>query len=174
MKNINLDNLNVFIEKCKQDDSLLSKEISIEVNWNNDENKSQMYCELSYPLGRDTLYVDQVDFLGGGGRSPNPIQYCLLGIASCFLSTFALVCKQMQIDIKKLKIRVENRINLDIPLNLGNRKVSEGIELKIFVDSKESFEKLEEAKNIALKRCPAIWCLTNPINVNANINKIDD
>ncbi len=169
MKNVDIGKINDFVEKAKQNPDLLKKEMKVEVVWDMDENNSQMFSTITYPMGSQVFYVDQVDFLGGKGRAPNPIQYCLLGLASCFLATFSTVCKEMNLNINSVKIIAKNKLNLSLPLGISEEKVSEGIDFEIIVDSFENKEKIEEAKKIALSKCPAVWCMKNPIPVNAAV-----
>ncbi|MGC8733962.1 MAG: OsmC family protein [bacterium] len=84
------------------------------------------------------------------------MQYCLMGLGSCFLSTFAIVCSQLNLNIKNLKLTVKNKLNLSLPLNLGNEPVTKGIEFELEVDTQEDKSKIEEAKNIAINTCPAV------------------
>ncbi|MCS7243353.1 MAG: OsmC family protein [Candidatus Calescibacterium sp.] len=170
MKNVDLKRLKDFITDSVSNPELLKKDVSVEVRWNMNDNESQMYSVVVYPLGEKELNIDQVDFLGGGGRSPNPIQYCLVGLASCFLSTFAIVCKELNLNVKSLSVVARNRMNLSLPLGLDNEKVSEGVEFEIIVDSEDEKEMFEQAKNIAIGRCPAVWCMQNSVPVNARIH----
>jgi uncharacterized OsmC-like protein len=170
MKNINLNELTNFVEKAKNDKTLLEKEVKIEVNWNFDEELPQMSCTLNYSNNQSTtFYIDQIPSLGGKGLAPNPIQYCLIGLGSCFLSTFAIVCSQMNLNVKKLKLIIKNKLNLSIPLNLGNEPITKGIEFEIEIESDEDMSKIEAAKETAVNLCPAVWCMKNPIPINVNI-----
>lgn len=169
MKNVDIEKINDFFEKARQNPDLLKREMKVEVAWNMDENNSQMFSTITYPIGKQIFYIDQVDFLGGKGRAPNPIQYCLLGLASCFLATFSTVCKEMNLNINSVKIIAKNKLNLSLPLGISEEKVSEGVDFEIIVDSPESNEKIEEVKRIALSKCPAVWCMKNQIPVNATV-----
>jgi uncharacterized OsmC-like protein len=95
-----------------------------------------------------------------------------MGLGSCFLSTFAIVCSQMNLNIKKLKLIVKNKINLSIPLNLGNEPVTKGIEFEIEIESDEDMSKIEAAKEAAVNLWPAVWCMKNPIPINVNIKEL--
>ncbi|MCS6955514.1 MAG: OsmC family protein [Candidatus Calescibacterium sp.] len=170
MKNVNLKRLKDFVAEGVSNPELLRKNVSVEVKWNMNDGESQMCSVVVYPLGKKELDIDQVDFLGGGGRSPNPIQYCLVGLASCFLSTFAIVCKELNLNVKSLSVIAKNRMNLSLPLGLDNEKVSEGVEFEIIVDSDDEKERFEQAKNIAISRCPAVWCMQNSVPVDARIS----
>ncbi len=171
MKNINKQELNKFIEQAKNDKTLLEKEVKVEVSWNLDEKLPQMEATLIYPNGKTTFNIDQIPSLGGKGLAPNPIQYCLMGLGSCFLSTFATVCSQLNLNIKSLKLNIKNKINLSIPLNLGDEPVTKGIEFEIEIETDEENSKIEEAKTIAINSCPAVWCMKNPIPINVNIKQ---
>jgi uncharacterized OsmC-like protein len=75
----------------------------------------------------------------------------------------------MNLNIKKLKLIIKNKLNLSIPLKLGNEPVTKGIEFEIEIESDEDMSKIEAAKETAVNLCPAVWCMKNPIAINVNI-----
>jgi len=172
MRNVKIEKINDFVEKCKNDPSLLEKKMVLEVSWNMDDSLPQMVSKISYGESNQEFFVDQADFLGGGGRAPNPIQYCILGLASCFLSTFSIICKKMELNIRSVKVIAKTTLDLSLPLLGVDKDVNKGFEFEIVIDSSESEERIEEAKRLALETCPAVWCLKNPIPVNASLQKV--
>lgn len=172
MKNINIDGIKKFLDEAKNDPSLLKRKMKVEVRWNMDEKEPQMFSEIEIPSGNKVkLTCDSAPFMGGKGVAPNPLQYCLFGMASCFLATFATVAYEKGLNIKSLSITAENEINLKRPMAIADEPVVEKIVMSISVDSDESREKIEEVKKIAMERCPAVWCITNPIPLEIEIKK---
>jgi uncharacterized OsmC-like protein len=172
MRNVNLESVKKFIDDSKKDPSLLKRKMKVEVIWENDENLPQMYSQLEFPKGKVKVECDGAPFAGGGGRAPNPVQFCLFGMASCFLGTFSGVAAEMNLNIKSIKVIAENEINLKRPLGLSDDPVVDKIKLTLLVESDEPKEKIEKAKELAEKRCPAVYCITNPIPLEIGVEKV--
>jgi len=171
MKNVDLKSVSKFIEDAKKDETLLRREMKVKVIWNFDENSPQMFSELQFPKGKIKLECDGAPFAGGGGRAPNPIQFCLFGMASCFLGTFAAIAAEHNLKIDSLEVTAENEVNLKRPLGLSDDPVVEKIKMTIEVKSDEPEEKINLVKEIAMKRCPAVYCITNPIPLEIDVSK---
>lgn len=170
MRNINIKGIKKFLEDSKSDPSLLRRQMKVQVNWNMDENQPQMFAEVEIPNGAKTKIVcDSAPFMGGKGIAPNPLQYCLFGMASCFLATFATVAYEKGLNIKSLSITAENNINLKRPMGLSDEPVVEKIIMRVQVESEHTKEEIEEVKRIATERCPAVWCITNPIPLEIQV-----
>jgi len=88
MNNINLEGMKSFAEEVKQDLAKSKRIKKIECSWNFDERKPQMTSKLQHPKGETTVHSDLAPFMGGTGSAPDPIQYCLFGLACCFAGTF--------------------------------------------------------------------------------------
>lgn len=103
--------------------------------------------------GRFLIESDQPDVFGGGGTRPSPMQYCLYGVASCYATTFAGIAAEKGIKLKCLKVVAEANMDLSRPLRLSDNPV------------------VEQVKNLAEKRCPAVFCPTNPIKLSVEVAK---
>jgi len=169
MKNVNLEKISNFVSEAKTNPSLLEKEMVLEIYWNMDEEKPQMESNIFYGKGEQKFFVDQPDFLGGKSLAPSAIQYCLLGLSSCFLSTFSVICKKMNLNVNSVKVTAKMFLDMSLPLLGENKPVNKGVEFNIFVDSPEDSGKIERAKELALEYCPAVWCMKNSVPVNASV-----
>lgn len=164
MKNINTKGIQKYIEEAKDNPELFKRKMQVQVKWEMDENLPQMYSEMEIPSGKKVVVkCDSAPFMGGKGIAPNPLQYCLFGMASCFLATFATVAHERGLNIKSLSITAENIVNLKRPFGISDEPVVEKIKMTINVESENKPEDIESAKKIAMERCPAVWCITNPI-----------
>ena len=171
MKNVNMKGMEKFIEETKADPSQLKRKMKVEVIWNFDEGSPQMFSEIEFPKGKVKLECDNAPFMGGQGRSPNPLQYCLFGMAACFLGTFASVAAEENLNVKSLKIIAENEVNLRRPLGLSDDPVVEKIKMTVEIESDDPEEKVNSVKEKAMKRCPAVYCITNPIPLEVEVKR---
>ena len=67
----------------------------------------QFRTELSFEKGKQIIEIDSPSYLGGNGNRLGPMGYCVAGIASCFIATFATVVVHQGIRLTKLNASVE-------------------------------------------------------------------
>lgn len=168
--NVDMAKAGNFVEEVKKDKSKAIKVKRVEGSWNFNEGKPQFASNLEHASGTTIAEADGPIFMGGSGLKPDPIQYCLFGLASCFAQTFASVAAEKGIKLKLLKVAVENKVNLSKALGLSDEPIVENVKLQVNASS-EREENLDEVKKLAEERCPGVYCLTNPIRLDIVLNK---
>ena len=164
LNNVNLEKASAFAEEVKKDKSKALKVKRIEGNWNLEDEKVQFTATLEHPQGSTVIEADGPPFMGGSGIKPDPVQYCLFGLAACFAQTFASIAAEKGIKLKQLKVAAENKVNISRALGLSDEPIVEKVilEVKAFGEKKED---LSEVKKLAEQRCPGVYCLTNAIKL---------
>ena len=172
LNRINLDKLMETSEAMKGDPGKAVKTTRVEGEWLLDlDSGPQFRAVISADGGEFILEADQPKPLGGGGSRPSPIHYCLYGIAACTAATFATIAASEGIRLRKMRVVIENKINFSRPLGLSDEPIVEGVNLEIFVDTDAGDEDIERLKKLTIERCPAIYCVTNPIKMELSVNK---
>lgn len=166
LNNINLDKAKVFAEEVIADKNKAIKIKKAEGIWNFNEGKPQFSSILEHANGITIIEADAPPFLGGSGIKPDPVQYCLFGLAACYAQTFASIAAEKGIELKKLKVTAENKVNLSRALGLGNEPIVERAKLSVDVSSEAGEGELKEIETLAKERCPGVYCLTNPIRLD--------
>ena len=166
LNNINLEKAKAFAEEVIADKSKAIKIKKIEGNWNFIEGKPQFSSALEHANGSTLIEADGPPFLGGSGIKPDPVQYCLFGLAACYAQTFASIAAEKGIELKKLKVTAENKVNLSKALGLSNEPIVERAKLTVEVLSEAGKDRINEIENLAKERCPGVYCLTNPIKLD--------
>src|SRR3989344_8126284 len=92
--NVDLEKAGAFVESVKQDKNKALKVKKVEGSWNFEDGKTQFTAELNHPQGSTVIEADGPPFLGGSGIKPDPVQYCLFGLAACFAQTFASIAAE--------------------------------------------------------------------------------
>ena len=169
LNNVNLDKAGAFVEEAKKDKSKALKVKRVEGNWNLEDGKVQFVSTLEHANGSTIVEADAPPFMGGSGLKPDPVQYCLFGLAACFAQTFASIAAEDGIELKKLKVTAENKVNLSRALGLSNEPIVEGVKLIVEVSNSDK-DKLKEIGQLAKERCPGVYCLTNPIKLDMEMN----
>lgn len=169
INNINLDKAGAFVEEVKKDKSKAIKVKRIEGIWDFREGKPQFVSTLEHANGLIVVEADAPPFMGGSGLKPDPVQYCLFGLAACFAQTFASVAAERGVELIKLKVAAENEVNLSRALGLGNEPIVDGVKLVVEVSDVDK-DKLKEIGQLAKERCPGVYCLTNPVKLDIEMN----
>ena len=170
INNVDMEKAGAFIEEVKKDKSKALKVKRVEGNWNLEDGKVQFTATLEHPQGSTIIEADGPPFMGGSGIKPDPVQYCLFGLAACFAQTFASIAAEKGIELKKLKVSAENKVNLSMALGLGNEPIVEKVKLSVEVLSEAEKDELKEIEELAKQRCPGVYCLTNPIKLDIEVN----
>ena len=174
LNNVNLEKAAAFVEEAKKDKSKAIKMKKVEGSWNFIEGRPQFTSTLEHANGTTVTEADGPPFMGGSGSKPDPVQYCLFGLAACYAQTFASIAAEKGIELKKLKVAAENKINLSKSLGLSNEPIVEKVKLSVDVSSEADKGKLKEIEELAKERCPGVYCLTNPIRLDIELNIQND
>lgn len=121
--------------------------------------------------GKFSLEADQPSLQGGGGARPGPMHYCFYGVAACTAATFATTAAMEGIRLKKMRVAVEGRMDLSKTLGVSENPIVEEVRLQIRVDTDAGDEKIQELRRLAEERCPAVFCLTNPVKMVVEVSK---
>ncbi len=165
INNVDVEKAGAFVEEVKQDKSKAVKSKRVEGRWNVEDGKVQFTATIAHPQGSTVVEADGPPFIGGSGKKPDPVQYCLFGLAACFAQTFASIAAEKGIKLDELKVTVENKVNLSRALGLSDEPIVENVALQVNASS-EGKENLDEVKRLAEERCPGVYCLTNPIKLD--------
>jgi uncharacterized OsmC-like protein len=163
MNNMNLEGMKTFMEEVKQDLSKAKKSKKVECSWNFNEGKPQIESRVQHPKGETILRSDFAPFMGGEGLAPDPIQYCLFGLAACFAGTFMSMATMKGIKIEGLNVSAENFTDLTKTLGLTDNPIVEKVKIILTVKSDVKKEQLKELEKLAHERCPGVYCLVNPV-----------
>lgn len=163
LNNVNVEAVKATIARLKNDSSSRKTKQVLSGEWNIDSSKPQFVAWLK--TEREPMIKvesDQSIAQGGKGLTPNPIHYCLYGIASCFAATLATIAALEQITIKKLKVDVSADINSSRIFGLSEEPIIERVSLLIDLELENGGQ--EQARrliDLAEARCPAAYTLTH-------------
>ena len=170
INNVDMEKAGAFIEEVKKDKGKSLKVKRVEGTWNLEDGEVQFMSTLEHANGSTFVEADAPPFLGGNGIKPDPVQYCLFGLAACYAQTFASVAAEKGVELSKLKVVAENKVNLSMALGLGNEPIVEKVKLSVEVSSEVEKGRLKDIEKLAKQRCPGVYCLTNPIKLDIELN----
>jgi len=172
MNNINLEAVKKFSEEAQKNPETAKKVKIVSGEWNFKKGGPQFKSEIKFQSGAAVVEADSPPFMGGAGLKPDPVQYCLFGLAACFASTFASICAENGVELSKLKVTAESKQNLAKSLGLSEEPIVEEVKLLTEVQSGAGREKIKEIEKLAAERCPGVYCLTNPIKLVTEIKML--
>ena len=171
INNVDLEKIKSIVEKWKTDQSVLKKKMSIMGEWNLKEGP-QFTLNLKYEKGETSISIDSPSFMGGEGAAPSPLQICLSGLVSCFAGTLASIAAEKGIELEKLAVGAEASYDFSKTFGLSNNPIAQGVKFIVDIKAKNADNsKIKELIKEAEERCPAMFCLKNPISVSVDVNK---
>ncbi|MFN4233804.1 MAG: OsmC family protein [Bacteroidia bacterium] len=111
------------------------------------------------------ITVDEPEALGGKDEAPNPVEYILAGYAGCLNVVFHVVAKELNIQIKTLKIYINGDINPEKFLGISDKERAGFQSLNVHIELETDAEKQELVNELITKvkeRCPVNDNLANP------------
>ena len=169
LNNINTEAAGKFMEEAKNDPLVAKKTKRVEGEWVFEEGQPQFKATVAFNEGEQVLESDFAPFMGGMGLAPDPIQYCLYGMAACYAATFVSIAAMEGIALQGVKIVVENKVDLTRTLGLSSNPIVEGVEVTLTVKADVPRDRLENIEALARDRCPGIYCLVNPIQLTTSL-----
>jgi len=166
--NVDLSRLMAFVQDARSDPTRARKTQVVEGVWNCGEGP-QFRAQIGFEGGNLVAESDQPAAQGGGGRAPNPMLYCLLGLGSCYAATFAAVAAMEGVEIRALRVRAEGRVDHSRALGLSADPPIERLGLTLSVRSPASSETLQRVRDQAWERCPAVYCATNAVPLDVSM-----
>ncbi len=167
MNNINVGKMTAFVEEVKRDPKAAEKHKTVEGTWVFQEGRPQYVAELAFPEGEVEVSCELAPFVGGWGTSPDPIQYCLYGLAACFAATYVATATSEGIVLKSLKVRAENWIDLRKQLGLSRDDIIKKVRLTVEAEAEAGRDALQRLLKLAEERCPGTECVTRSIPMEA-------
>lgn len=169
INNVNLDAIAQQTEAIKQDAAKALRINRLEAEWQVDPSKPQMFATINYEGGQMRLECDSPTFMGGKGSTPGPLHYCIFGLLTCFTGTFVTMASAQGIQLRSLKAAGQCDLDFSKVFGVADNPIVRGVTFTLEVDSDASAEALEQVRQEALARCPAVYSMSNPITVSAQV-----
>jgi len=167
--NVNIEKIKAFGEQLKSNPLNTRKTQVIEGEWLLNEGGAQFQSIIKFEGGQAIFEMDNPTFMGGSGKLPGPMHYCFYGLASCYTGIFASMASMLGIKLKKLTARVEADINFSQVFGLEDQPIMEEVRITLNVVSDAPEDKIKEAEALALKRCPVVYTLRNPVKLTPKL-----
>ena len=168
MNNINIEQLQQFLSAVQEDPAQAKKTKQVTGTWVFEEGSTQFISTVEYPQGSATLKTELPLFAGGWGTSPDPIQYCLHGLASCFAATLVATATADNIVLTKLEVTAQNWVDLHKQMGLSEDNIIEKVKLTVKAEG-ASRDELDKLVALTKERCPGVECLTTSVPLEVEL-----
>ena len=168
MNNVNISEMKKFVELISKDPSQAKKNKKITGSWVFEEGKPQFASNIDFNKGKVSLNCELPPFAGGYGTSPDPIQYCLYGLAACFAVTFAASATKEGINLTKLEVTAENWMDLRKQMGISKDNIIERVKFTVHAEGAPK-EKLMKILKLTEERCPGTECVTRIIPLEVEL-----
>jgi len=169
VNHVNMQKLGELSETIKKDAANAKITPKVSGKWIFEDGQPQFSSVMNIEGKEFTIEADMPTKLGGWGTRPGPLHYCLYGLTSCYAFTFAAVAAMEKITLKTLEVETEAHIDLSKVLGMSEKPIVEEVKWKVKVSSDAPQEKIESLKKLAEERCPAVYCLTNPVKLTIDL-----
>jgi uncharacterized OsmC-like protein len=172
MNNVDVAQLQQTLAEIQQSPEKAKRVTRVAGEWQIAEHDPQFIGVLKYENGEIALEADQPTFMGGGGRRPGPLHYCLYGLASCYAGTFVTTAAMQGVRIDKLAIEVAGHFNFSRVFGLSDAPALEQVHITLTVTAQASQEQLAQIEKLARQRCPAAYTLSNPVPLEVEVRSV--
>ena len=115
---------------------------------------------------KQSFIISEPKHVGGIADAPTPLEYLLSGAVGCYAAVFAFYAAKLGVDYESFEAVA--RTNFDVRGHMMPDAPPSGFQnvtIAITVSSDAPPEKLREVEQLALKGCPGIATLRDPVAV---------
>jgi uncharacterized OsmC-like protein len=170
--NVNVQGMMAFMKEATANPGLLKKQKRIEGAWDLEEGHPQFKATVEYQTGERIIESDLAPSMGGAGLAPDPIQYCLYGLAACYVGTFVSLAASEGVVLRSLRVIAENHVDFTQPMGLGSKPIVERVSLTLVADTDADDGRLAALEILARDRCPGVYCVTQPIPLTTSVRRV--
>lgn len=168
MNNVNVKEMEKFIAAIRKDPAQAKKEKRVTGSWLFEQGAPQFASTIEYADGKVVLNAELPPFAGGGGTSPDPVQYCLYGLAACFAAVFMATASSEGVRLTRLEVTAENRMDLRKQMGVADGDIIEGCTLIVEAEGAPR-DRLDRVTALTRERCPGVESLTRSIPLEVEL-----
>jgi uncharacterized OsmC-like protein len=120
-----------------------------------------------------TFEADHPEIFASEDRGITPIEYLLVGLASCLTAGIASVAQNRGVQLRSVESKLEGQMDIQGILGMDSdvRNGYEDIKVVFDIDADASQEDIEAIVAQSQKRSAVYDALTNPVNVSVEVVK---
>ena len=144
-----------------------------------DGTHSHSTIESYYGLGQEQHHkktfsfdADHPEVFASEDKGATPVEYVLVGLASCLTAGIAAIAQHRNIQLRSVKATIEGDMDIQGILGIGDevRNGFDGIKVTYTIDADAKREDIEALVAQSQKRSAVYDIVTNPTNVTVVVN----
>lgn len=154
MNNIALEALQQTVQAIQENPELGMKKWNAQITWK-DGVENEVAIRNFAPI-----IIDEPTTLGGTDKGPNPVEYLIGAVGSCFAITFQVIASQQGIKLEKVDVNIEADLNAAVFLGLaeGDGGILNPV-IKLKAETSAPAQQITEIAQIALAKSPVLLSL---------------
>ncbi|HSM92961.1 MAG TPA: OsmC family protein [Anaeromyxobacteraceae bacterium] len=161
--NVDLAAASALAERARTDPAAVRMLKRVEGAWSLRDGSPQFSANLAHGDGGSLLLADMAPAFGGGGRAPDPLQYLLFGLASCYTATLVMIASAEGVDLGEVRTSAEAAVDVSRTLGLADRPLVERISVRVAVTAPVDDARLADWAKRAREGCPFAFTVAHPI-----------
>lgn len=128
-------------------------------------------CEVDVSIRSHGAKVDEPEMLGGGDVGPNPVEYALLALGSCWAITYRFWAAKLDVQIDTCKVDVRGDLDIRGVFGLDDevRPGYGGVSVDIVIGGPEERGAYERLAKTVEDHCPVLDIFANATPVTTNL-----
>lgn len=128
-------------------------------------------CEVDVRIGKHAVKVDEPASLGGGGVAPNPVEYALLALGSCWAITYRFWSTKLGLRIDRCTVDVKGDLDVRGVFGIDDsvRPGYGGVTVDITLSGPESDASYEMLAKTVEDHCPVLDIFANTTPVTSTL-----
>ncbi len=116
--------------------------------------------------------ADHPEVFASEDKGPTPVEYVLVGLASCLTAGIAAVAQNRGIQLRSVSATIEGSMDIQGILGVDRdvRNGFDGIKVKYHIDADATPEEIRALVAQSQKRSAVFDVITNPTNVTVEVN----
>ena len=169
--NIDLSVLAGVLERGRQDPAALKMDKRVEGTWNFAAGAPAFTATLTHGQQTSTMHVDIAPGFGGAGLAPDPLQYMLLGLGSCYAATVVTIAAMESAEISDLQVIAETHADMSRVYDIADNPLIEGVSVIVKVTADVDDDTLHRWQQTARDKCPFAYTVINAVPLETLVQR---
>ena len=169
--NIDLTVLAGVLERGQQDPTALKMVKRVEGTWNFAQGAPAFRATVAHGTQTSTMQVDIAPGFGGTGLAPDPLQYMLLGLGSCYAATVVTIAALESIEISDLQVIAESHADMSRVYDIADNPLMERVSVIVKVTADVDDDTLSRWQQAARDKCPFAYTVMNAVPLETHIER---
>lgn len=169
--NVNLAAVGALAERVKMDPGAAKLQKRVAGTWSLREGSPQFTATVGHGDRTSFLQADMAVPFGGAGIAPDPIQYLLFGLASCYTATLVMIASMEGVDLGDVQAVAENVVDASRIFGAGDRPLVERVAVHVTVKAPVDDARLARWAQAARESCPFAYTIAHAVPLETRVER---